>query len=69
MGGLGVFAVQIRRRPVGLNSLTFVAALMALAITQVLEAFKGRTLLRNDQNGWIRLSTDGERMWVEVKRG
>jgi competence protein ComEC len=36
MGGLGVFAVQIGRRQVGLNSLVFVAALMALANPHVL---------------------------------
>jgi hypothetical protein len=31
-------------------------------------AMQGCTLLRTDQNGWIELSTDGERMWVEVER-
>ncbi len=35
---------------------------------QVLEALQGYTLLRTDRNGWIRLSTDGERLWVEVER-
>jgi hypothetical protein len=35
---------------------------------QVLQSVKGRTLLRTDQNGWVRLSTDGERIWVEVER-
>jgi beta-lactamase superfamily II metal-dependent hydrolase len=35
---------------------------------QVLQALEGHTLLRTDQNGWIELSTDGERMWVEVER-
>ena len=35
---------------------------------QVLEAVQGYTLLRTDRMGWIRLSTDGEQMWVEVER-
>jgi beta-lactamase superfamily II metal-dependent hydrolase len=35
---------------------------------QVLRALEGRSLLRTDQNGWIELSTDGERLWVEVER-
>jgi beta-lactamase superfamily II metal-dependent hydrolase len=35
---------------------------------QVLQAVQGRTLLRTDQNGWVELSTDGERLWVEVER-
>jgi competence protein ComEC len=35
---------------------------------QVLQAVQGYTLLRTDRNGWIRLSTDGERLWVEVER-
>jgi competence protein ComEC len=35
---------------------------------QVLEALQGYNLLRTDRNGWIRLSTDGQRMWVEVER-
>ena len=35
---------------------------------QVIESLEGYTLLRTDQNGWIELSTDGERLWVEVER-
>jgi len=35
---------------------------------QVLGALEGHTLLRTDQNGWIELTTDGERLWVEVER-
>jgi beta-lactamase superfamily II metal-dependent hydrolase len=35
---------------------------------QVLQSLEGRTLLRTDRNGWIKLSTDGEQMWVEVER-
>lgn len=35
---------------------------------ELLQAIDGYTLLRTDQNGWIDLSTDGERMWVEVEK-
>jgi competence protein ComEC len=35
---------------------------------QTLEALRGYTLLRTDQNGWIEVLTDGEQMWVEVER-
>ncbi len=35
---------------------------------ETLEAVEGYTLLRTDHNGWIEMSTDGERMWVEVER-
>jgi competence protein ComEC len=35
---------------------------------QVLDALNGRTLLRTDRNGWVRLSTDGEQMWLAVER-
>jgi competence protein ComEC len=34
----------------------------------VLDSLTGITLLRTDRNGWITLSTDGGRMWVEVER-
>lgn len=34
----------------------------------VLQALKGRTLLRTDLHGWIKLSTDGKSMWVEVEK-
>jgi competence protein ComEC len=33
-----------------------------------LTALDGYTLLRTDQKGWIHLSTDGEKMWVEVAK-
>ena len=33
-----------------------------------LAAVQGFTLLRTDRNGWIHLSTDGERLWVEVEK-
>jgi beta-lactamase superfamily II metal-dependent hydrolase len=35
---------------------------------EVMDAVQGYSLLRTDQNGWIELSTDGERMWVEAER-
>jgi beta-lactamase superfamily II metal-dependent hydrolase len=35
---------------------------------ETLEAVQGYTLPRTDRNGWIELTTDGERMWVEVER-
>ncbi len=35
---------------------------------ETLEAVDGYTLLRTDQNGWIELTTDGDRLWVEVER-
>jgi hypothetical protein len=35
---------------------------------KTLEALEGYQLLRTDQNGWIEVSTDGERLWVEVER-
>jgi competence protein ComEC len=34
---------------------------------ETLQAVEGYTLLRTDRNGWIELSTDGERMWVEAE--
>jgi beta-lactamase superfamily II metal-dependent hydrolase len=35
---------------------------------ETLEATEGYNLLRTDRNGWIKLSTDREQMWVEVER-
>ncbi len=35
---------------------------------ETLELLQGYTVLRIDRNGWIELTTDGERMWVEVER-
>jgi competence protein ComEC len=35
---------------------------------ETLDAIESYTLLRTDQNGWIELSTDGEKMWVEAAR-
>jgi len=34
---------------------------------ETLQASRGYTLLRTDQNEWIELTTDGEQMWVEVE--
>ena len=35
---------------------------------QVLQSLQGRTVLRTDQNSWIKLSTDEENLWVEVEK-
>jgi competence protein ComEC len=35
---------------------------------EVLESVKDFELLRTDQNGWIEITTDGTRMWVNVER-
>jgi competence protein ComEC len=35
---------------------------------QTLAALQGTTLLRTDRSGWIHISTDGTRMWVETER-
>jgi competence protein ComEC len=35
---------------------------------ETLEALEGYALLRTDRNGWVEITTDGERMWVEVER-
>ena len=34
----------------------------------VLDELTGTTLLRTDRNGWIKVSTDGVRMWVDVEK-
>jgi len=35
---------------------------------EVLESIEDYALLRTDQNGWIEIATNGERMWVNVER-
>jgi competence protein ComEC len=35
---------------------------------EVLSAAQGYPLLRTDQDGWVHLSTDGEKLWVEVEK-
>ena len=35
---------------------------------ETLQVLAGYTVLRTDRNGWIEISTDGQRMWVEVER-
>jgi len=35
---------------------------------EVLELVRDYQLLRTDRNGWIEITTDGERMWVNVER-
>jgi competence protein ComEC len=44
------------------------ASRQGLPDPEVLDALQGRTVLRTDQNGWIRLSTDGQQMWLETGR-
>jgi beta-lactamase superfamily II metal-dependent hydrolase len=40
----------------------------SLPSPETLEAVQGYPLLRTGRNGWIHITTDGERMWVEVER-
>ena len=35
---------------------------------ETLEVVEGYNLLRTDRNGWVKLSTDGEQMWVQAER-
>ena len=35
---------------------------------QVLGFLKGYNLLRTDRNGWIKFSTDGQQLWLEMER-
>jgi competence protein ComEC len=39
-----------------------------LPAESVLDSLAGTTLLRTDHKGWIELSTDGARLWVEVEK-
>ncbi len=41
--------------------------LQGLPSPETLESLQGYTVLRTDRHGWIHLTTDGERMWVEVE--
>jgi beta-lactamase superfamily II metal-dependent hydrolase len=36
--------------------------------TEVMNTVKDYDLLRTDQNGWIEVTTDGTKMWVNVER-
>jgi competence protein ComEC len=36
--------------------------------SEVLESIKDYQLFRTDRNGWVEVTTDGERMWVNVER-
>jgi competence protein ComEC len=36
--------------------------------SEVLDALDGRTILRTDRDGWIRLTTDGQQMWLQSAR-
>ena len=33
----------------------------------VIDALEGRTLLRTDRNGWIEITSDGDKLWVEAE--
>jgi beta-lactamase superfamily II metal-dependent hydrolase len=35
---------------------------------ETLDTLSSYSLLRTDQNGWIQVATDGQQMWVEVRR-
>ena len=35
---------------------------------ETLAAIEGYNILRTDQNGWIHLTTDGQRLWIEAER-
>ena len=39
-----------------------------LPTEETLQRLQGFTLLRTDLNGWIHISTDGKKMWVEVEK-
>jgi beta-lactamase superfamily II metal-dependent hydrolase len=39
-----------------------------LPAAEALAALGGVPLLRTDLNGWLRLSSDGQKLWVEVER-
>ena len=39
-----------------------------LPSVETMAAVEGYTVVRTDENGWIELTTDGERMWVEVEK-
>jgi beta-lactamase superfamily II metal-dependent hydrolase len=42
--------------------------LQGLPSPETLKAAQGYNLLRTDRDGWIELTMDGERLWVEVER-
>lgn len=35
---------------------------------EMLQAIAGRNLLRNDLHGWLRITTDGQQLWIETER-
>ncbi len=39
-----------------------------LPAAELLDALSGRTLLMASQHGWLRVSTDGQQMWVETEQ-
>ena len=42
--------------------------LHGLPSPETVEVLQSYTVLRTDRNGWIRLTTDGRQMWIEVER-
>jgi hypothetical protein len=59
-------------------NITIIAGLFTFLFSRLLGERKGavvagigiisNNLLRADQNGWIKLTTDGRQMWVEVEK-
>ncbi len=41
---------------------------LGMLFPETFQALQGYNLLRTDQNGWLQITTDGKRMWVEVER-
>jgi hypothetical protein len=48
--------------------ITFYTLLVGANPSVVRAAIMGCLGLRTDQSGWIEVSTDGEKMWVEVEK-
>ena len=43
------------------------AYVQGLPDQEVLASLDGYTLLRTDENGWIKLISDGEQMWINIE--
>jgi len=39
-----------------------------LPSSETIDLLQDYTLLRTDQNGWIHIITDGQKMWVDVEK-
>jgi beta-lactamase superfamily II metal-dependent hydrolase len=42
--------------------------IQGLPSPETIQAIQDYSVLRTDRNGWIELSTDGEKMWIEVEK-